>query len=166
MLYYLVLMQHSLVVKVGFKFQLLLLLLLLTAAVHLSGRIQGTLDQLRAHGPHLGCPGFLHGLFYQGKTLGLTWRKPDSNPQHHGKTGNVPQRQLKQHFRTFFDNIDRRRLQPHFVLSRNYFLAKVLSNLLLSSTQRFSFKFCENLIFLFGLHIRIFHSLAFSIVPF
>ncbi len=131
------------------------------------GSLQRTVGQLWAHGLDLGRPGFLYGLFDQGKTLGLIGHK-ESNPGRHLQMKKPPNAnnkieniiKINKLIRTVLKAAQHTRVQ--MFLNILFLLQKILSRLPLSASLHFLFSKSKNFIFLLGLHIRIFHSLAFA----
>ncbi len=127
---------------------------------YFSGSLQGPMGELRTYGTHPCRSGFLSGLFDQGKTLGLI-----------ADGGSNPGRQITRKRRTKNLNKVEKLLKSLLKRVRNsrlknlniWFLLKIIPpNLPLSASLNFLFEQSKNFIFLLGLHIRIFHSLAFS----
>ena len=127
--------------------------------VYFLGSLQRPMGELRTHGSHPRRSGFLSGLFDQGKTLGLI-ADGGSNPGHHiiirkRRTDNKVEKLVK--------SLLKRMQNSRFKNLNIWFLLKIIPrNLPLSASLNFLFKQSKNFIFLLGLHIRIFHSLAFS----
>ena len=129
----------------------------------LSGCLQGPMGQLWAYGPYPGRPGFLYGLFDQSKTLGLI-NDGDSNP---GLLLQIKKRrsstnQLDKIVKNLLKNVKSSRDKCSQILNISILLWKIVGSLPLSASLHFLFSQTKNFIFLLGLHIRIFNSLAFS----
>ena len=130
---------------------------------YFSGSLQGAMGQLWAHGFDSGRPGFLYGLFDQSKTLGLI-SDGDSNPGPllHIKKRQTSTNKLDKIVKNILKNVNSPRAKISQILSVNFLLLKILANLPSTASLHFLFSKSKNFIFLLGLHIRIFHSLAFS----
>jgi hypothetical protein len=118
------------------------------------------MGELRAHGSHPRRSGFLSGLFDQGKTLGLIAGE-GSNPGHQNIRKRRPENlnKIEKIVKSFLKRVQ----NSPFKNSNIWFLLKIIPpNLPLSASLKFLFERSKNFIFLLGLHIRIFHSLAFS----
>ena len=120
------------------------------------------MGELRTHGSYPGRSGFLSGLFDQGKTLGLI-ADGGSNPGHHIIIRKRRPENLNKVEKLVKSLLIKRVQNSPFKNLNIWFLLKIIPpNLPLSASLNFLFEQSKNFIFLLGLHIRIFHSLAFS----
>ncbi len=114
------------------------------------GCLQGSLDQLRALGPHFVPSGFLRGFFFKVQTFGLNAPKlalKKENP-------NRPPTILK----TLISNIKLINPSPDDPLYILLVQERVSSKLFPSNHLFYLLHLSGNFIFLLGLHLRIFFS--------
>ena len=131
-----------------------------------AGSLQGTLDQLWAYGSYFGHTGFLLGLFFKIQSFGLSLmheeRKGQNPMKKHNKSSSCDFVKASSKFFYFISN--KHRLQFLTDLLRSYFvLSKTFSKFLFKPKARL-LNYTENFQFLLGLHITIFHSLAYSLM--